>query len=130
MVDHTMWMIIPLPCTQALADLCWALAGLGYTPDDTWLLRLEGELEARCCNDQRQLNNNSPPADTGAAGTGRAGGMTQQATASVGSGGVGGPLNRQQLAVVLWCLEQFKWVPRSERFFEGAAAVLAAGEGH
>ena len=32
---------------QALTDMCWALASFGFTPPDTWLLKLEQELIGR-----------------------------------------------------------------------------------
>jgi len=89
---------------QDLTDVCWALASFGFTPPNAWILKLEQELTRRC-----SASSLNPPA-------------THVAAAA----GSGCSLSPCQLAVVLWSLEGFGWVPRTTAFVECVDGAIKA----
>ena len=123
---------------QALTDLCWALASFGFTPTDAWFQRLELEIAGRCAEGGQPPEGvseavpASPANVSNSAGTlqverlGAQGGLLQGYAADPNSvSGAGSRmLTPQQLAVVLWALQSFKWVPRRREFVEAAQGMM------
>lgn len=86
-----------------MTDVCWALASFGFTPTDAWIIKLEQELTRRCPS--TPLNTANPIASTAT-------------TVDSGRYPEVSSLSSRQLAVVLWALEGFHWVPRTKAFVE------------
>eukprot|EP00955_Chlamydomonas_euryale_P043475 352598-Chlamydomonas_euryale.AAC.8 len=82
---------------QSLTDMCWALARCGFTPSDDWMEVLEADIELRCSvtPDERQTT-------------------AQAAT-----------LTAHHVAVLMWALQVFKYVPQ-EDFVNAANQYIAA----
>ena len=121
-----------------MTDLCWALASFGFTPTDAWVQQLELEIAGRCCVEGAQPPEGvseaepvSPASGSGSAGTlqterlGDQGRLLEGYAANPDSSGAGSRmLTAQQLAVVLWALQSFKWVPRRREFVEAAQGMM------